>query len=201
MRAALRDLVLLVSIGLGFAFLIPVSSATAQEMPAPVLAVVDIERIERESLAWKDLTTKLNERRAAFENQIRALQKPLEEEFTALEGQRSILSSDAFAAKQRELNERGRQLQQTAQGRKQELDRAFLTARIQIRNKLRSVLTELMKQRGINLILNSPQLPSGPNALAVTDVVLAHSALDLTALATDRLNAAITTVEFPVAAQ
>lgn len=183
------------------AIILAASGAWAQAIPAPAIAVLDVEGVERGSNAWKSVTEELDARRTAYEQQIRELQTPLEEKFKALEGQRAILSSEAFAQQQQALNQEARQLQQTAQSRKQNLDQVYVTARVQIRNELRAILIEIMKEKNLNLVLNSPKVPQTPNGLQVTDVVLAHSALDISDLVTERLNATLSRVSLPATAQ
>ncbi len=177
------------------------SFGLAQSIPAPIIAVIDVEGVERNSTAWKGVIAELKTRRAAYEDQIRQLQKPLEDKFKALESERAIISAEAFQQKQKALQNETRQLQQTAQQRLQDLDRARVTARVAIRNAIRSVLIEVMKEKELNLILNSPQVPSTPDGLAVTDVVLAHSALDISELVAQRLNTTLSRVELPATAQ
>ncbi len=195
----------LVEITCAFAILISAlalsNDASAQTIPAPLIAVIDVEGVERNSTAWKGVIAELKTRRSAYEEQIRQLQKPLEEKFKALESERAIISAEAFQQKQKALQNETRQLQQTAQQRLQDLDRARVTARVAIRNAIRSVLIEVMKEKSLNLILNSPKVPSSPDGLAVTDVVLAHSALDISKFVAKRLDTTLSRVDLPATAQ
>ena len=82
-------------------FILSIGSASvwAQEISPAVVAVVNIEKVERGSVAWKSLSTQINEQRIVFKNEVTALQNNLKAKSEELETQRAILSAEAFAQK------------------------------------------------------------------------------------------------------
>ncbi len=166
-----------------------VGSAVAQDIPAAKIAVIDIARVERESVAWQSLREQFESLLGSYQSELREKQGALEEEGRSLEQQRSILSSDAFQEKKQAFDQRVANLQRTAQERKQALDKAYAAARGQIRDALRQVVLNIARERDLNLIFsNSPQERT---------VVMAHDELSISEEALERLNESIKTVKLP----
>lgn len=161
-------------------------SAGAQDVPRARIGVIDMARVERESVAWQSLRTQFEELLNSYQEEMRGRQSSLEEEGRQLEQQRSILSSDAFSDKKRQFDQRVAELRRTAQQRKQELDKIYAAARGQIRQALREVVLDIAKDRELNLVFsNSPQ---------ENTVVLAKEELLITDQALEMLNERIKTV-------
>lgn len=163
--------------------------AVAQDLPPAKIAVLDVQRVERESVAWQSLRQQFEELLSGYQSELREKQGALEQEGRDLEQQRSILSQDAFQQKKQEFDRRVGELQRTAQERKQALDKAYAAARGQIREALRQVVLDIARERDLNLIFsNSPQERS---------VVMAHDELSISDEALERLNKQITSVKLP----
>lgn len=164
-------------------------AASAQDLPTAKIAVLDVQRVERESVAWQSLRQQFEELLSGYQSELRERQGALEQEGRDLEQQRSILSQDAFQQKKQDFDRRVGELQRTAQERKQALDKAYAAARGQIREALRQVVLDIARERDLNLIFsNSPQERS---------VVMAHDELSISEEALERLNQQITSVKLP----
>ena len=150
--------------------------ASAQQMPAPVIAVIDVGAVERQSVAWESLRAQIESRRAAFQGQLVEQQNALEAEQRELLAQQNVLTPEAFQTKQQEFRQKLAQLQALGRQRKQELDRLYASARRQIREKLREVVSEIAAERGVNLMLNMSRedrtVSFVDNALIVTEEAL-----------------------------
>lgn len=155
---------------------LPVSNASAQQMPSPVIAVIDVGAVERKSVAWQSLREQIEARRAGFQAQLVEQQNSLEVEQRELQAQQTLLTPEAFQAKQQEFRKKLGELQALGRQRKQELDRLYASARRQIRESLREVVSEIAAERGINLMLNMSRedrtVSFVDNALVVTDEAL-----------------------------
>lgn len=163
--------------------------ASAQEIPDARIAVIDVASVERESIAWQSLRKQFEALLSGYQTELRDRQSSLEQEGQQLEQQRSILSQDAFQEKKAAFNQRVAELQRTAQERKQALDKAYASARGQIRDALRQVVLDIAKERDLNLIFsNSPQDSS---------VIMSRDELSISEEALERLNESIKSVELP----
>lgn len=151
MSRSIRDY--LFAAGLIFLCSFPTESF-AQQMPSPVIAVIDVGAVERQSVAWQSLRDQIEARRAAFQSQLETEQRGLEEERNSLLAQQNVLAPEVFQQRQQEFRKKLAELQGIANQRKQELDRLYASARRQIRESLREVVVEIAQERGINLMLN-----------------------------------------------
>jgi outer membrane protein len=129
------------------------SSATAQQIPAPSIAVMDVQGILRESAAAKSIRPQAQKLRADFQKDVRRQQDELRKAEQTLAQQRSILSPEAFAKKRRDFETRARQAQRDVQARKQTLEKAFGGAMGKVRRALIIVAQELAKKHKINIVL------------------------------------------------
>ncbi|MCG8547568.1 MAG: OmpH family outer membrane protein [Alphaproteobacteria bacterium] len=161
--------------------------AKPSPMAAPVIAVIDFQRIVKESSAGKSIRQFVNARQAEFQGQIKKIQQELELARKELANGPSGVSREEFETKRKEMRERVAQLQSIVQNRKRDLDEMFNTGMRQVDIALVAVLKELAEERGINLILNAGR---GRGL-----VLFAESAIIITDEALRRLNARLPKVE------
>jgi len=156
--------------------------ATAAQQPgkAPVIAVIDYAKAIHESKAGKSLREQFDKQRAVYEKEIKSAQSKLEEAQQELMQQQAVLSPEAFARKRQEFQQQANDLQRTAQDRKRALDQMRDDGLRQIETVLRDVLSELVKERGYDLVMNA-----GPNA---NTIIIASRDLFITAEVMERLN-------------
>jgi len=122
---------------------------------APKIALINIKKVETESIAWKSLSEQINARRETLKSEIQSLQSTLEEKAKLLETERALLSAEAFADKVAVFKKERASLDQAARSRKQNLDKAYLEARGQIRKALNKVMLGYVQQENINLVLKA----------------------------------------------
>lgn len=156
----------------------------AQEA-APVLAILDVQKVLRESVAVKALTKEIEEQREGYQAQLREKEEAVRAADKELARQRTILSAEAFAQKRGELEKEVAALQREVQTRKRDLDQAFGNGMAQVQNALAGVAKEIAEERGIDLVLSK------------ATVVIVKPKFDITGEAVKRLNARLTTVAAP----
>lgn len=155
-------------------------------LEAPVIAVVDLQKILRESLAGQSVGKQLGTIRKGFEDEIRKDESALRQADRDLASQRALLAPEAFAQRQQELRGRLAGLQRKANERRRALDIALQTAMNKVRNVLFRVATDLAKERNINVMLPK------------NSVLLIAKSLDLTEVVMERLNAKLKSVKVEV---
>jgi outer membrane protein len=160
--------------------------ASAQKIPTPSIAVMDVQGIMRDSLAAKNIRPQARKLRVQFQKDVRGQQEKLRKEEKTLAEQRAILSPDAFAKKRRNFETRARQAQRDVQARKQTLDKAFGAAMEKVRRSLVIVAQELAKENKVNIVL--------PKSV----VFLSIKNLDLSKQALKRLNKILPSVKVVV---
>ncbi len=161
--------------------------ATAQEIPPASVAVFDVQRILRESVAAIDVRAKVARQRQFYQDEITKEERKLRAIDQELGRQRAVLTPEAFAKRRREFETRVAKVQQQVQSRKRELDQAFDFGLNQVREAMRNVIAEIAKERGVALVLSRERVMYANDALNISDDVLT------------RLNERLLTVEVPLA--
>ena len=153
------------------------SGLGAQEPNTPVLAIIDVQRILRESTAVKSLSRDIEERKGQYQGQLRKKEDALRKADQELTRQRSILSAEAYAQKRGELEREVATHQREARKRKRELEQLFASGMSKVRNELRKIAKEIAEERGLDLILSK------------ATVVTVKPKFEITKEAVNRLNA------------
>lgn len=159
--------------------------AWAQQAEAPMLAIIDVQKILRESVAVKSLTAEIEEQRTKYQEELRAEEESLRTADQELARQRTILSAEAYAQKRKDLEQQVATLQRQVQERKKGLDQLFGQGISQVQNELANVAKEIAEERGLDLILSR------------ATVVIVKPKFDISNEALARLNARLTTVALP----
>ncbi len=179
----MKKLIVLFSL-MGLLFLVPTKATLAQEVgPGIKVAVININYILRNGLAFKSIREQIGKYREVFQGEIQKEEESLRNANQELARQRSLLSADAFTEKRREFEKRVVGVQRLVQQRKVNLDRSQSDAMGQIQKVLNEIVTNMAKEQDISLILRQD------------NTVLAASALQITKQVLERLDAQIPTIK------
>jgi len=149
----------------------------AQELAPPVLAVIDLQKVRRNSIAVQALSKRIAEQKTRHQDELREQERTLRDADQELARQRSILSPEAYAKKRGDLERRVASLQRDARARKRALDKLFAQGMAQVQAELTEVAKEIAKEWGLDLVLTK------------TTVVLVRPKFELTHEVLRRLNA------------
>ncbi len=163
--------------------------AMAQQLTPPIIMIVDVQGVQQGSKAFKSIQGQMQTHRQAFQKEIGDQEGQLRTAEQELQRQRTILSPEAFAQKQREFQERVNSVQRNAQSRRRQLEEAFNDAMQQVQRQLLQVVGKLAEERGATIVL--------PKTL----VVLVDKRFDTSDEALKRLDAAITQVSVKLPAK
>jgi len=153
------------------------SGLGAQEPNSPVFAIIDIQRVLRESIAVKLLSRDIEERKGQYQGELRKKEEALRKADQELARQRSILSAEVFAQKRGELEQKVATHQREARKRKRGLEQLFASGMNRVRSELAKIAKEIAEERGLDLILSK------------ATVVVVKPKFEITKEAVNRLNA------------
>lgn len=153
------------------------SGLGAQEQDSPVFAIIDIQRVLRESVAVKSLSREIEEQKGQYQSELRKKEKVLREADQELARQRSVLSAEVYAQKRGELEQKVATHQREARKRKRGLDQLFASGMSKVRSELAKIAKEIAEERGLDLILSK------------ATVVIVKPKFEITNEAVNRLNA------------
>ncbi len=160
--------------------------AAAQTGRNPVIAIIDMQRILRESVAVKAMQRDLDQQRASFQAELKQKEEALRNTDQELARQRAVLSADAYAKRRRELEREVAEVQREIQERRKRLDEVFGEGMRQVRLRLIDIVQDIAKDRGADLVL------------AKATVVLVRPDLEITNEALERLNEELPSVALTV---
>jgi Skp family chaperone for outer membrane proteins len=156
------------------------------ELPASVVAVVDVQFILQEAAASKSIQKQLEAQRETYQNEISKQEDRLRAVEQELNHQRAELSPDDFGQKRREFEQQVVEVQRTVQARKRVLDQAFNESMTKVRDAVLQTVTEVAGEQKATLVLAKQQ------------VVLAEKSLDLTTAVLERVNKKLPSVPVTV---
>lgn len=144
----------------------------AQDAERPVVAIVDVDRIKRESAAAISIREALNSAKEKFEADLRAEGEGLKAEEDQLRKQQTILAPEAFAAKRRDLEQRYAELRRRVQETSTLLARARVQAFNTLQSEMYKVLTSQMKDKKISMTMVRKSVLIYDERMDITDDVL-----------------------------
>src|SRR3546814_12090538 len=99
MRSARGKLLVLAILGV----LLAAGTAWAEQMPAPVIAIIDFQRVTRDSAAGKDVRAQIDKQYAAYQAEIKKVQDELEQARSELAEQQALLSPEMMKGTREEI--------------------------------------------------------------------------------------------------
>lgn len=144
----------------------------AEKLPSAVVAVVDMQRINKQSVAAQEIRKQVKDHRAAFQAKINKLDEALRREEQELKRQQAILAPKNFSQKRQQFQDKLGDVQRQVQDRVRELDRVLAEATRQIQLALYPIFVELSTERGFDIVLNTTQHVFSRQSLSITEDVL-----------------------------
>jgi outer membrane protein len=168
-----RSLVVIALLGSILAARFSAGDAQAQQLPPAVVAVIDYQRILRDSAAARSIRDQVEARRNAYQEEINKQEQRLHEADKEVARQRSLLTAEAFAEKRRQYEQEVAQVQKMVQDRRRELDSVSAGALNEVKNALIAVVTGIADARGFNIVLPTSEVLFFARKIDLTDEVLA----------------------------
>lgn len=161
--------IVLVSILAFFTFSIP-----AYAEKAPKIAIVNIQKIMRDSSAATSVRDQLKSKQSSFQTELDNKEKELQKEDQELVKQRANLAEDAFNQKVNSFRQKANQARQEIQTKRTQLDKGFSGALTQIQNTTIGIITEIAKEKNIDLVITGSTVLYASQEMDITDEVLAR---------------------------
>ena len=171
----------------------PSKAETAGSVKPSVVAIVDVQRLLQMAKAARSVQEQLDAQRAKFQTEIAAEEKELREAEKELAKLRETAKAESYVDQEQKLQQRFMTVERHVQARRKALDQAYTDAMNTVRSALVEVVSQIAKERGVNLVIVKQQVIWNDDVIDITDESLAR--LD-TALPT--LRATIDTEELKV---
>jgi outer membrane protein len=152
-------------------------SALAQDgaqLPTVVMAIVDIQKIMRESAASVSIRDQIDQVRSEYQSELDAKEERLRATDEDLQRQRAILAPEAFEEKRKAFEEEVLGVQRDVQGRNAAIEQTIGDATSKIREKLIPILADIMEDRGASVLVDKGQVLVSDKSLEVTITALSR---------------------------
>jgi Skp family chaperone for outer membrane proteins len=178
---------LLVSAAFAAAILAP-SAASAQAIPAAIVAVVDLDRVTSECTACKTASATLRSQATAFQNRRNTLATSLQTEQksiqTAVDALKGKEPDAALQTRIKAFQTKAQQDEQELATQQQQIQANQQYIQKQIADKLGPIYQQVMQRRGANLLVEVGATLATSQSVDVTNDVLAALNSSLPTIAT-----------------
>jgi Skp family chaperone for outer membrane proteins len=138
-------------------------------LAAPAIGVVDMALIQDQARAIKSIGDRMRKEEAGAKAEFEPRERNFRTAQQNLQMDRTTLSAEKFAERQRDLERQASDLQRDEEARRRELSTAFAGAMRQVEVALNAIFTEVAKERGLNMILRKDALMLGDDRLDITE--------------------------------
>lgn len=160
----------------------PGALAQVEAEQAPLIGVIDIQAVLRESVAVKALAEQIEAGRQSARLAMLDREESLRAADIDLAQRRASLSVDEYLQERGSLEAEGVALQREMRAERRRLDKLFSQGMAEVQRVLLAISQEIARERDLDLVL------------AKTTVIIVKPEFDLTAEALKRLNARLTAV-------
>ena len=175
------------------ALMIAPSAATAQAVPAAVVAIVDLDKVTTDCNACKTAAAALRSQITSLQNREKTLSTPLETEQKSIQAAVDALKGAqpdaALQARARAWETKRQQAAQEITRGREQIQRNQQHITRQIQDKLNPIYRQVMQRRGANLLME------------VGSTLATSSSVDVTADVLAALNTAMPTIQTQAPAQ
>ncbi|MDJ0388147.1 OmpH family outer membrane protein [Roseomonas sp. E05] len=134
----------------------PAPLPAGEQPPAPVIGIVDVPEVQRNSTAFNQVREEIEKRRQKLNDDLQREQARWREEQQALANQRGSLSPEDLRSKERDLQERVTDAQRVFRDRSRGIEQAAQQALQEIEQALAVVIRQVATSRKVNIVLPRP---------------------------------------------
>jgi len=150
----------------------PLDVAVAQSLPAAKVAVVDYQRVLKDSDAGRDIHRQIDAYRKTLQEKIKREEDKLREAEDELKRQRGTLKPDDFDKRRRQFEEKVIALQRQAQDWMRTLEQSYQESMSRLHEPLLPLVREMTQQRGYNIVVDNSKVLVVANERDLTDEVI-----------------------------
>jgi len=161
-----------VAAALAASLLFAVAPTRAQEIAQPVIVIVDVQQILRDSLVARNIQQQMNQRTERYTKEVSVEEDTLRRTQEELERQRTVLSPDAFNTKMRDFQQRYDALDHGVQTTRQALQQTYNDAMTKVENTALQIIADLAAERKANLVITKAAVLFTAQGLDITQEVI-----------------------------
>ena len=157
---------------LALSLLLCAPRASAQTVAPPVIIIVDVQQILRDSVVARNIQSQMSQRTESYTKTVTAQEDELRRVQDELEKQRNVLAPDEFNIKMRDFQQRYDALDHSVQVTRQGLHQAYNDAMTKVENTALQIIADIAAERKANLVLTKAALLFEAPGLYITQEVI-----------------------------
>jgi outer membrane protein len=134
------------------------AGVAAEAAPAASIVIIDSQKIQRDSLAGKDIVGQFDAIRTQVQSEIQGEEDKLRGEEDELKRQRDILSPDAFEAKRQAFEQKVADVQRKVQEKNAQLRTALDKANGELQRAVMPILNKMLESKNATLMIDKGQI-------------------------------------------
>lgn len=147
------------------------------------IAVLDVEKIVKESIAMRDIQSKVTKKQDEYQKEVTKKQKDLEADQKKLESKKNLLAKEAFEKEMKKFEDKVDELKTFVDKKQNSLKKASMDSMGKVNDKIKDIIAEISKESDVDLIVPTSQ------------TLFYKDQMDISAEVLKRLNKKITKVE------
>jgi Skp family chaperone for outer membrane proteins len=143
-------------------------------MPAPIVAIIDVQKILQESQAAKNVQKQIDGQRSKFQAETEKEENALRQLEQGLGKARDSVTPEVYGDREQQLRQRTLIVERHVTTRRKILDQAFADAKNAMSATLQEITEAVAHEHGVNIVLLKQQVLWTDSALDVTNEILAR---------------------------
>jgi outer membrane protein len=140
-------------------------------LAAPAIGIVDMALIQDQARAIKSIAERMRKEEAGAKAEFEPRERGFRTAQQNLQMDRTTLSAEKFAERQRDLERQASDLQRDEEARRRQLSTAFAEGMRQVEVALNTIFKEVAAERGLNMVLRKDALMLADDRLDITEDV------------------------------
>ncbi|MBM5782127.1 MAG: OmpH family outer membrane protein [Pelagibacterales bacterium] len=136
------------------------------------IAVLDVEKIVKESAAMRDIQGKVSKQQEKYQKEVDKKQKELEAEQKKLEGKKNVLAKDAFEKEVKAFETKVDSLKEMVDKKQGNLKKASVEAMGKVNEEIKEIIANLSKEKDLDLIVAAGQTLFYKDEMDISEEVL-----------------------------
>lgn len=149
-------------------------TAQAAEAQADKIAIVNVQRILKEASANKDINEQMKNKQASYQKSFDKKDQELREEDKKIAKSRSVISQEAYQDQVGKFKEKVTKIQQDAQKKRTELDKAYSNALSKVNDEMLKVISKLSEEQGFTVAIPASQVLFVSTGKDITNEVISQ---------------------------
>ena len=160
-------------VALGFAVFTNIAKAEEAKLSPAVIAIVDMQKLQDESTAYKGLVKQRDKYVAELKAEVSKEETSLRKMEQDINKERSILTQDELNKKIEAFRTKMMEFQQKVQAKQEAIYKSFMDAGLKIQNEaLNPAVAEIAEKKGANMITGSSQMMQFAPEFDITEEVI-----------------------------